>query len=463
MIAPAASPGPVGSLLGALGGAGTGSERPSRGSEFPEEETVAVQPTPPSSARPATGGRSPSSGDRRRWLVLTIGMLAMTAGSVFQFGLAYLIPTLRAQGLSLAEAGLLSAAPSAGLLVTLIAWGAAADRWGERFVLSLGLALAGIVLLIAATVDDPLTLGVCFLLAGAAGASAHASSGRLIMGWFAAPERGLAMGVRQTAQPIGVAVAGLALPSLAATGTTPALVFMGVFSLAAAALVALLVRDPRRDGASAGRSGSPYRSPVLWRIHAASALLIVPQFTVATFALVFLVDVQHFDTATAGRLLAVGQIGGSAARLAAGWWSDRAGSRLRPMRVTALAVAATLALLAATTRWPIAVALLLIAAVATVSPNGLAYTAVAEHAGRAWSGRALGVQNTAQNAVAVATPPILGALITGAGYGTAFAVILAFPLAAAAVIPARAETRGPRPTRAGPDLSGAPRSAQTIR
>ncbi|MFG1711279.1 MFS transporter [Nonomuraea sp. M3C6] len=398
------------------------------------------------SPRPPTGGPHPCPADRRRWLVLTVGMLAMTAGCTFQFGLAYLIPALRAEGLSLAEAGLLAAAPNAGLLATLIAWGAAADRWGERIVLSSGLGLAGIVLLTAATVHDPIALGVCFLLAGAAGASVHASSGRLIMGWFAAAERGLAMGIRQTAQPLGVAVAALTLPSLAATHATPAVVFMSAFCLVAAVLVVALVRDPQRGTHTAAqRTGSPYRTPVLWRIHAASALLIVPQFTVATFALVFLVDAQHFDPATAGRVLAAGQVGGAIARLATGWWSDRVGSRLRPMRITALAVAAVVAVLAATTHSPIAVAVLLIAAIVTVSPNGLAFTAVAEHAGRAWSGRALGIQNTAQNAVASATPPILGAVITGVGYGPAFAAILAFPLLAAALIPTRAEDTNPYP------------------
>ncbi|MGK5559292.1 MFS transporter, partial [Actinomadura kijaniata] len=124
----------------------------------------------------------------------------------------------------------------------------------------------------------------------------------------------------------------------------------------------------------------------------------------------FLVDAQHIDPATAGRVLAAGQVGGAAVRLAAGWWSDRVGSRLRPMRLTALAVAAVVAVLAATTHSPVAVVVLLVAAIVTVSPNGLAFTAVAEHAGRAWSGRALGIQNTAQNAVASITPPLLGAL-----------------------------------------------------
>ncbi|MEV6349216.1 hypothetical protein [Actinoplanes sp. NPDC051851] len=68
----------------------------------------------------------------------------------------------------------------------------------------------------------------------------------------------------------------------------------------------------------------------------------------------------------------------------------------------------------------------------TAQPAG---AAVAEYAGRAWSGRALGIQNTAQNAVGTATPPAMGAVIGAIGYGPAFAAILIFPLLAAAVIP----------------------------
>jgi hypothetical protein len=55
--------------------------------------------------------------------------------------------------------------------------------------------------------------------------------------------------------------------------------------------------------------------------------------------------------------------------------------------------------------------------------------------------RALGIQNTGQNAFAAATPPVLAALIGGAGYGAAFGAVALFPLAAAAFIPVRAEHR----------------------
>jgi sugar phosphate permease len=389
----------------------------------------------------------------RRWLVLAAGTVAVTAGSAFQYGLAYLIPALRASGLSLAQAGVIVACPTAGLLLTLVAWGAAADRWGERRILATGLGAAGLVLLLAARARGMAALGACLVVAGAAGASVYAASGRLILGWFAARERGLAMGIRQSAQPLGVAVAALALPSLAARGLAAALAFLGGFCLVAAAMVVAAVRDPARAGERArAQPGSPYRTGVLWRIHAASALLVVPQFTVTTFALVFLVETRGWHAPAAGALLAAAAAGGAASRLGAGHWSDRLGSRMRPMRILALATtAALLALALAAAAAPVlAVPILLAAAVLVVSTNGLAFTAVAEYAGAAWAGRALGIQNTGQNALAALTPPIVAVLIGAAGYPAAFAVAGVLPLAAAALVPLAAERRAPPRAGAAP-------------
>jgi len=407
-------------------------------------------------------------------VVLVAGLFAMTAGCTFQYGLAYLIPAFRAEGLSLEQAGIVVACPTVGLLLTLVAWGAAADRWGERLVLSVGLALAGSVLLAASTVHGTAALGACLAVAGAAGASVYAASGRLILGWFPARQRGLAMGIRQSAQPLGVAVAALALPSIGAHGRAAALAFLGTFCLAASVLVAAAVRDPARPPRHAQPPGrSPYRrdpgrsgpdgiSPdgtsgagtsrgtrpnatrtVLWRIHVASALLVVPQFTVATFALVFLVDAHGLEPVTAGRLLAIAQACGAFSRLGAGVWSDRVGSRMRPMRALAVATALILTALAAgaAVRAPWAVAALFAAIIISASTNGLAFTAVAEHAGPSWAGRALGIQNTGQNAFGAVTPPVLAAVIGAVGYSAAFGIVTLFPLAATALVPVGGERR----------------------
>src|SRR5450631_1444355 len=70
---------------------------------------------------------------------------------------------------------------------------------------------------------------------GRAGGSVFAASGRLILGWFARAERGLAMGIRQSAQPLGVAIAAVTLPTLGARRLSAPLLFLAVFWLVAAA------------------------------------------------------------------------------------------------------------------------------------------------------------------------------------------------------------------------------------
>ena len=171
-------------------------------------------------------------------------------------------------------------------------------------------------------------------------------------------------------------------------------------------------RPPRAE-APAEDLANPYRgAAVLWRIHAVSVLLVVPQTVMWTFTLVWLMTDRGWSAVSAGTLVTVAQLLGAGGRVAAGYWSDRVRHRLRPIRSIALAAAATMALLALTDALgsPVSVALMVVASVITVSDNGLAFTAIAEIAGPFWSGRALGAQNTSQHlASAVAAPAFGGA------------------------------------------------------
>ncbi|WP_186382595.1 MFS transporter [Amycolatopsis rhizosphaerae] len=383
---------------------------------------------------------------KRRWGILALGLAAQTASCSFLYGIPFLVSRMReAEGLTLAQAGAVVAAPSIGLLFTLIAWGAVADRYGERLVMAIGLGVSGILLLVTGIAAPPLPgLFALFLLAGASTASVNAASGRAVMGWFGVRERGIAMGIRQTAQPLGVGVAALALPPLAQRwGFHAALLFPGVFALVVAVLVAWLVLDPPRPGRASGapKAASPYRKPALWRLHGASALLVVPQFAVSAFAPVYLESKQHWDPLAAGWFLAGVQVLGALGRLGSGYWSDRVGSRLRPMRLLAVAAAAVMLLVAvgdATWPWVVLLALAL-AAVITVADNGLGFTASAELAGISWAGRAMGAQNTAQNLAASLTPPLLGLVIGDSRYAPAFCVAAIFPVLAVGLTPVKAE------------------------
>src|SRR5687768_15627469 len=174
--------------------------------------------------------------DRRRWTVLAVGLFGLIAGCSAQYGLAFLIPAMRAEGTSLETASLLVTAPIAGIMCTLIAWGAAADRWGERRILALGLAGAGVAELGAASVEGTIARWLLLFAVGAMSASIHSASGRLILGWYGAPDRGLTMGIRQTSLPLGIGASALVLPSLASAGIGPALLTVGIACLVTAGL-----------------------------------------------------------------------------------------------------------------------------------------------------------------------------------------------------------------------------------
>ena len=140
--------------------------------------------------------------------------------------------------------GILLAASWVGGTLTLLPWGLAADRFGERAVLSLGLALCATCLAMAAAASTFALLLVLPAAAGAAGASANAASGRAVMHWFPARERGLALGVRQTAIPIGGLVAAVALPSIAAAGgSSAAFLFLAALCSLGALVGGVVLRD----------------------------------------------------------------------------------------------------------------------------------------------------------------------------------------------------------------------------
>ncbi|WP_436701469.1 MFS transporter [Nocardioides sp. BYT-33-1] len=407
-------------------------------------------------AVPTTSPAERTISATRRWAMLAAGTGAQAATSAMVTAPGFLIPELHrpvaegGYGMSLAQAGLVAAAAMAGMMCTLVLWGLVVDRRGERFALLGGLLVTATGGAAAAVLAQPWPMTAALALAGIGAAATNSASGRVVVGWFPPERRGVAMGIRQTGQPLGVGIAAATVAVIAHRhGIGPALWVPTAASLVVAAAVAVVVLDPPRPPASAARVvTNPYRADsYLTRIHAASVFLVVPQFLVWTFGLTWLIDDLGWSAGVAGLVVASTQVAGAAARIGVGWVSDLVGSRMRPMRAVALLAAATMALLGLTatgaghtTAVTVAAVVLLVAASAvTVADNGLAYTAVAERAGPFWSGRALGVQNTAQHVVAVAVPPVAGLTITAWGYGATYALAAALPLAAVAVVPVAGE------------------------
>ncbi|MFF0607334.1 MFS transporter [Nocardia tengchongensis] len=381
-------------------------------------------------------------GTARRWTMLGLGVFGQSASAVMVNGAAFLLPALTQRGLSLTTAGLLVAMPLVGLCCTLIAWGWVVDQVGERKALVAGPAVMFVAGAAAAGVSNYVALGALLFLAGAGAGSTNGASGRVIVGWFPPDQRGLAMGIRQTAQPLGVAIGAMAIPAVAAAhGFSTAVLVPAVMAGAAAISCLVGIVDPPRpeSAGGSGRPANPYRGDsTLLRIHVVSVLLVIPQATIWTFGLLWLHRDVGLSLAAAGALVTATQILGAGGRIGAGVWSDRVGSRLRPLRTVAIAAAICLsafAVAAWTQQWWAAVPILIAASVITVADNGLAFTAVAEIAGPYWSGRGLGIQNTGQNLAAAAVAPVFGALITAAGFPVTYLLTALIALAAVPLVP----------------------------
>ena len=388
-----------------------------------------------------------------RWMALGLAWSAQAAGAAVFLGLPAIAPEFaRRYGMGLRTLGVAFAALMLGAGLSVLPWGSLADRVGERRVIVAGLALACLALAVAAVVPVTALVLACLLLAGVGSASASVASSRIVLTWFGPGERGLAMGIRQTALPVGGAMAALLLPRLVTAWSVPAALgaLAVVSGVTAVAVAAGLRGRSLSHGCSApgrGRWRALLAEPRLRRLVAASALLAIPQLALGSLLVFFLHRRHGWNIADAAALFAAVQIAGAAARPALGRWSD-----LRPNRtglMSGVALTAALALLmlglgAATDGLPLIV-VVVVAGIATLSWNGLAALAAGELAPRDRTGAALGWQTSAVFVGGAVAAPGFTVLVSLTSWSVGFAA-LAVPATVAAFL-LRPVGHRPRPRR----------------
>jgi MFS family permease len=157
---------------------------------------------------------------------------------------------------------------------------------------------------------------------------------------------------------------------------------------------------------------------------------VTTQIALIGFLVLFLHDRRGVSTAVAAGSLAATQVLGGVARVAAGRWSDRTRERIVPLRLVALALAATAGaatVLLDAPLWAVTPALV-VAGTFALSWNGLSFTATAETAGRARSGAAIGLQQTFLAGGAIIAPITFAAIVHDVSWRAAFALASFSPL-----------------------------------
>jgi sugar phosphate permease len=386
---------------------------------------------------------TPAAPRRYRWTILSAGVLAQAAFSAILLGLPAIAPAIQDRyDLTLTQIGVVFATLSIGSVATLLIWGIVADRIGERAVIALGQAGTAAALVWAAYAPSFGVLVAALTVAGALGAGVNAASGRAVMAWFGEDERGLALGIRQMAVPLGGAVAAIALPLLNEhISLRAAFDGLAVACLVAAVVAAVLLRvEPAEDHSMLAR---PLRDPRVWRICVASTFYVTTQIALLSFLVLFLHERRGVSTGVAAGALATTQVLGGIARVAVGRLSDRLRMRIVPLRWIALGVASSAAVSAALVDAPawVVTTALVVAGTFALAWNGLSFTAVAEAAGRARSGAAIGLQQTFLSAGGIVAPIAFAATVHYSSWRTAFVLAAISPLVGYALLSPLAERK----------------------
>lgn len=403
-----------------------------------------------------------------RWKVLAAGVAANAAFSVAFSGIPMTAVLMRTgYQLDNASLGLVLGLMGLGIAVSELPWGLLTDRWGDRPVLLTGLVSTALALLAMALWAAPDAqhipglgcLGAGLLLVGLLGGSVNGASGRAVMTWFDASERGLAMSIRQTAVPLGGGIGALVLPFV-----TLHFGFAALYSLLAAlcALGAVMgwawVHEPpistttqrttthAAEAALESKTG-PLRDARVWRIVLGIGILCAPQFAVLSFGTVFLHDFGHASIATITATMVFTQVGAMVLRVWSGRWTDLRRNRpayLRACSALSVGLFAGLALLVVAVGTNAAdasalrvalVVLLGVSGVCVSAWHGVAYTELAMLAGAARAGTALGMANTSVFLVCFVTPLLIPQLLALQGWPMVWLVastcaLVAMPLLA---------------------------------
>ena len=385
---------------------------------------------------------TPAQARRYRWAILSAGVFAQAAFSAILLGLPSIAPAIQEHyDLSLTQVGIVLAAVNFGAILTMLLWGLVADRIGERTVIVIGQVGAACALAAAGWTSSYGGVVAALAAAGLVGAGVNAASGRAVMGWFVAEERGLALGIRQMSVPLGGAIAAGALPALDRLSLRAAFLGLAAGCLAAAVVAGALIRvDPGDDH---GELARPLRDPRVWRLCTASTFYVATQVSLVGFMVLFLHNARGVSTAAAAGALAATQVLGGVARIVVGRWSDRLRARIIPLRRIAVMLAVALGVAVVLLSAPVwlIVPVLVAAGTLGLAWNGLSFTAAAEAAGRLRSGAAIGLQQTFLSAGGIVTPIAFAAIVHAASWRLAFAFAAASPLVGYALLSPLAERR----------------------
>jgi len=317
-------------------------------------------------------------------------------------------------------------------------------RWGPARCTQIALAGAGLACLLMATAGLAGAVLGSFLIGLGYGLTNPAASQVLAL-LAPAAARNRVFAVKQTGVPIGGALAGLVLPSLAlAFGWQAAVLGVAAVLLAAAAGCGVFRRHwdaardpgyPLRAGSGGGLAALRTR-PGLAGLAACSALYSGFQLALGAYTVAMLVEEFGWSPVSAGLAAALCQAVGALARLGWGvvadWWRDG----MRTLAAIGVVTAAGGLLLPLALPWPDAavLGLFMLLGLSAAGWNGVLMAESARMAAPGKVGDAAGGVLAVAFAGVVVGPSLFGGVVAAVGsYAAAFGLMALMPAVGAVI------------------------------
>ncbi len=372
-----------------------------------------------------------------------LAIASQAAYSLISFGLPAIALQIRDRlDVGLAGFGAVYAAISLGSAIALIPAGMLVDRLGARWVLVIGGVVNGLGTLAAATMTSAWGFSAALLIAGIGGSAVPVAGMSSLMRVFAPEKRGVVMGWRQLAVPLGGTIGAVALPLLAdAGGVRLALIACAIAVTVTSVAFGVLVAHAPAAGAAGGRGGLGGLGEVLRVPGIRPALVVAFTYIIGlTAVLTYYIPAVR----SAGLTRSQAAIGFVVVNVVAGisrplWGrrADRGGGtrRTRTLRETGMlgAVAAVVILPALHAGVVPGLAATAVLAFGVFGFNGIVYLLVGELAGSARSGVAVGVASTVIFGAGAIIAPVAGLAVEHLGYGALWAMTAAAGAGGAAI------------------------------
>jgi len=150
------------------------------------------------------------------WIILIIGTLVVFGSlGLARFGYTVVLPSMqKALEMNNTQAGALATVNLIGYLALSVIGGAFASRYGPRLVITLGLALAGIGMLLTGWASSFVPAAIWRALTGIGSGASNVPVMGLMAAWFATRRRGLAAGIASSGSSLGLIFVGPIVPHI---------------------------------------------------------------------------------------------------------------------------------------------------------------------------------------------------------------------------------------------------------